>query len=194
MIRHYASAQRAGPRQDERKLSTLTMADQPGSQQSTGNSTQPSTTFRNLAFVAIETAGLVVLGQGRQIGAEVLRNLGGGIGAWLVCGLLAVVGAAILWAAYVQLMARIKKPRPYEPGSKRQLVAMFAAVILAGAVGSALGAALEWRLKWTAGVFIEAKLDVWPEVQGLLGWLLGMAVVIALWAIIAQVRSERKQP
>ncbi len=167
------------------------MADQPSSD-NPARGPVPDSPFRDLAFVMTVVAGAVVVGQGWPIGQEVYRNLEGGAAAWLVCGVLLAVGAVIVWAALGQVSARLKRT-PNQPARKGRLVGMFAAVLAAGVIGSALGRSLAWRLKWTAGVYLEGGPGEWEEVQGWVGWALATSVVVTVWGVTAQLLADRRK-
>jgi len=137
-------------------------------------------------------ASLFVLGEGWEVEVEVFRNLGGGVGAWLVGAVILLIGVAILWGTLAQVSSRFAKQREYEPSNKSELVLMFVAVIPAGLIGAAAGRSLEWRLKWTSGVFLEGKLEHWEAVQGLLGCALAVSFVFTVWVIVSQILGDRR--
>lgn len=152
---------------------------------------RPVSTLRNLVFVVMVCAGLTLFGRGWAVVLEVYRNLGGNVTAWIVCGLLVLIGLFVLWGSYVQVSTwnDVVKRSPRKGG----LVATFVVVMVAGVFGSALGRNLDWRLDWASGVAVEGKAREWLETQSCVGWLLATSAVVGVWTIVTLIRTGQDQ-
>lgn len=169
------------------------MADQPAIEKPFGNPKQLASTLRNLTTVVLVTAALNIVGQGGATEKEVFRNLEGGVAAWLVCGLLLLIGVAIIGGAIAKANGHRTAGSGYEPSSKTQLVLMFIVLIFAGVVGASVARSFYWQLEWTAGFYLEGTSQVWPEVQAWIGWALATSLVFTVWAMTAQILAERRK-
>ena len=104
---------------------------------------QPASTLRNLVFGAMVLTGLAVIGHGWAVLLEVYRNLGGTVLAWLVCGLLLLIGVFVLWGSLHALKWWDVLKR--SPG-RGELVAIIVVMVAAGGFAGALGSSLDWQL------------------------------------------------
>jgi hypothetical protein len=148
------------------------------------------TWLENFTFMAVGLAAIAFFSNIQNVGKGISAHLGEGSAGWIAYVAAMAFGALLIIAAWVLSHARFKGPNPRPTGGA--LCVSFLIVAIVGVVGQAAADALEgdMRMKITEGHWWSVTLGSWPDLQGVLGWIVALFTFLGGWATMSQVADS----